>query len=335
MASVLPSPAARTASSRISASTATYFFLPTVSPATICARAAARAPACAATLPPPGVGEGEATEPTNSLTDSPPLMAVRTFRSSTMSGEKLRSRTWRAAASNSTRSGTRPTSSLHVGVTPRASASIRTMSYAWCSGVFSVSTRFIETCAWPSTSKPSPFTYFRPPAEPRTALATSLATGMLDAGPSRRMHGRGAEVRSPLGRGADLGSNSLELATADVGQVFAIRPRGGALVEEDGDAELSADALAEGARERDAVFHRRPFERNEGHDVGRAHPGMFAGVRREVDALLRLADAGEGGIGHDIDGRDEGDDAPVVAGVGAGIEDVRAGRRTSGERRLL
>ena len=31
-------------------------------------------------------------------------------------------------------------------------------TYAWWSGVFSVSTRFIDTCACPSTSKPRPFT---------------------------------------------------------------------------------------------------------------------------------------------------------------------------------
>ena len=129
------------------------------------------------------MGDGDATEPTNPLSDSPPEMAVRTFRSSTISAEKLRRRTWRAAASNSTRSGTRPTSSLQVGETPRASASMRTMSYAWWSGVFSVSTRFIDTCAWPSTSKARPFTYLRPPTDPRTDFATSFATGMFEAGP--------------------------------------------------------------------------------------------------------------------------------------------------------
>src|SRR5689334_2361403 len=67
--SVLTRPAALSPSSRISASTETYFFLPAVSPATICASAAPNAPTWAATLPPPGVGAEEATAPTNPETD--------------------------------------------------------------------------------------------------------------------------------------------------------------------------------------------------------------------------------------------------------------------------
>ena len=52
---------------------------------------------------------------------------------------------------------------------------------------------------------------------------------------------------------------------------------------------------------------------------------MLAAVRREVDQRVRLADAGERGVDHDVDRRDEGDDAAIVARVGARVEHVRAG----------
>ena len=67
----------------------------------------------------------------------------------------------------------------------------------------------------------------------------------------------GPEVGRALRRRADLVANALELAAADVGEILAIGARGGALVEEDGDPELAPDALAELAREGDAVLHRR------------------------------------------------------------------------------
>jgi hypothetical protein len=42
----------------------------------------------------------------------------------------------------------------------------------------------------------------------------------------------------------------------------------------------------------------------------------------QVDVLVRLANAGECGVDNDVYGGDEGDDAAIVAGVGAGVEDV-------------
>ena len=50
---------------------------------------------------------------------------------------------------------------------------------------------------------------------------------------------------------------------------------------------------------------------------------MLADVCREIDAVLCFTNAGEGRIGGDGDWRDEGDDAPVVARVGACVEHVR------------
>src|SRR5262245_44931006 len=91
--------------------------------------------------------------------------------------------------------------------------------------------------------------------------------------------------------GFHLVANSLELAAADVGEVFARGGRRGALVQEHWNLELAADAFAERAREDDAVLHRRSLERDEGNDVGRAHARMFARVMIEIDLLASDAHA--------------------------------------------
>ena len=77
-------------------------------------------------------------------------------------------------------------------------------------------------------------------------------------------------------RRADLLADLLELAAPNVGEILAHGTRRRALVEEHGNAELLADALAERAREGDALLHRRALERNEGHDIGGAHARMRA-----------------------------------------------------------
>ena len=81
-----------------------------------------------------------------------------------------------------------------------------------------------------------------------------------------------------------------------------------------------AHALAERAGEGDAVLHRRAFERNERHDVRRAHARMLARVRREIDAVARDGDAGERGVDRVLDRRDEGDHRAVVRLVGRHVE---------------
>src|SRR5215210_6029430 len=139
------------------------------------------------------------------------------------------------------------------------------------------------------------------------------------------MHGRRTEVRCALWRPAYVILQTLELSTSHVGEVLAIGTRRGALVEEDGNLQLAADALAELACEGDAVLHRRPLEGNERDDVGGAHPWMLTGVRGEVYPVYGLSDAGKSRFGDDLHRRDEGDDAAVVARVGAGVEQVGAG----------
>jgi len=136
------------------------------------------------------------------------------------------------------------------------------------------------------------------------------------------VHGRRTEVGRALWRLPDLGANAFELAAAHVGEVLAVGARRGALVEEDGDAELAPHALAERAREGDAVLHRCAFERDEGDDVGGAHARMLAGVGGEIYVRSGGRNAREGRIGDRVDRRDEGDDAAVVTRVGARVEDV-------------
>src|SRR5215213_3098401 len=139
------------------------------------------------------------------------------------------------------------------------------------------------------------------------------------------MHRRWTEVRRALGRAADVVAQPLELAAPDVGEILAVGTRRGALVEEDRDAELAADALTELARERDAVLHRRSLERDEGDDVGRAHAGMLAGVARQIYLVYGFSDSSEGRIGHHADVGDEGDDAAVVARVRARVQQIGSG----------
>ena len=80
------------------------------------------------------------------------LTAMRTISSSAIPVERrcLR-RKWRPA-STSARLGTRPTISVPVTRTPRASALRHTSSKATCRGVTAISVRFIETCAMPYSS---------------------------------------------------------------------------------------------------------------------------------------------------------------------------------------
>src|SRR6185503_17916624 len=72
-----------------------------------------------------------------------------------------------------------------------------------------------------------------------------------------------AKVRLPrCGAGVHLIANAFELAAAYVGEIFARWARRRALVEEDGNLQIAANALTQRASEHDTVFHRRAFERN-------------------------------------------------------------------------
>jgi hypothetical protein len=92
-----------------------------------------------------------------------------------------------------------------------------------------------------------------------------------------------------------------------------------------GQPEAPRHLLADGARERHAVRHRRPFDRHEGHDVHRAQARMFSLVRAQVDALERALEEGEDGGGQRGEVAGEGEHAAVVVAVGLRVEDAHAG----------
>ena len=68
-----------------------------------------------------------------------------------------------------------PTISLHTASVPASRAAAATASKATCGGVTSMSTRFIDTCASPSTRRPRAFTAGKPPDAVRTFFAIALA----------------------------------------------------------------------------------------------------------------------------------------------------------------
>src|SRR5512141_2304313 len=116
-----------------------------------------------------------------------------------------------------------------------------------------------------------------------------------------------SKVGLALGISPDLVAQSLELPASHVGEILPRITRCRALVEIDRDAQLLSYALAELFGERDAVFHRRIFERNEWNDVGSSDPGMLTGVLPQIDALGRCANSLESCLNGMIDGHDERD----------------------------
>ena len=106
------------------------------------------------------------------------------------------------------------------------------------------------------------------------------------------MRRRGAEVGRPAG-GRHLRRQPFELAAADVFEVPARRVRRRLLVEVHRHVKPLGDRGAGLLRQRHAVGHRRAFDRDEGHDVDRAHARVFAAVRAQIDIGDRALDERE------------------------------------------
>ncbi len=161
----------------ICASTAAYFFLPIVNPATIATRPAPIAPAWAAAEPPPGVAVAAANSSRNETGFVCGAEADEsTSRDSrTCSLSKASSCVYQTAASTRASWGIKPTSSLWRIPTPYRWASRRMVSTTRAMGVSRKFVRFIETWARPSTRSPNALTWRSPPDECRIALAIFLA----------------------------------------------------------------------------------------------------------------------------------------------------------------
>src|SRR5436190_24247731 len=89
----------------------------------------------------------------------------------------------------------------------------------------------------------------------------------------------------------DFFAQSLEFTAPSVSEILARGRSGRTLVEINRNLQLAANSLSKPAAEGDAVFHRRAFERNEGHDIGGTDPGVLTTVLAEVDALRGRFDA--------------------------------------------
>jgi hypothetical protein len=83
---------------------------------------------------------------------------------------------------------------------------------------------------------------------------------------------------------------------------------------------LASHAFTKYACKRDALLHRRPFERNERDDIRRPHPRMLPRVSREVDQIPRLRDPGECRVDRGVSRGDERDHRAIVRDVCRDIE---------------
>ena len=135
------------------------------------------------------------------------------------------------------------------------------------------------------------------------------------------MHPGRAEVGLPATL-VDLGLEPLVLPTSDVGELLAVRPRGGPGVEEDREVEPRRDPFSEGARQGDAVVDRRRGERDERDDVHRADARVLADVAVHIDLVDGRGDQPLQRLGHRAILAGEREHRPVVAGIARPVEQV-------------
>jgi len=139
------------------------------------------------------------------------------------------------------------------------------------------------------------------------------------------MHAGLAEVGMSCGVGGDLGADAFELAAANVFQSLTFGSAGRSFVEVDGNLEALPYLLADVVGHGHAVFNGDAVDGDERDDIGRAHAGMRAGMRVEVDQLSGFAHPANSGFLNGFALTDQGDDAAVVVGVHFAVEQVNAG----------
>ena len=104
---------------------------------------------------------------------------------------------------------------------------------------------------------------------------------------------RRSEIGRPL-RVGHLGGQPFELPAPDVLETPPRRARLSGFVQEDGQAEALRDRRRHSTGELDALSHRRVPERDERQHVDRAHAGMRAPVRSQIDRSDGAVDQREG-----------------------------------------
>ena len=113
-------------------------------------------------------------------------------------------------------------------------------------------------------------------------------------------------------------------AATNLLQLAALIPARGLAVVIGGDVQLLPQARPEIVREVDADAHRKVGERHKGHDVGRPHSRMLATVAAQVDPFRGNGGTGDRRIDRERRLRDEGDDHPVVGGIGLDVDHAGA-----------
>jgi hypothetical protein len=145
-----------------------------------------------------------------------------------------------------------------------------------------------------------------------------------DGRSSRRMKARLSEVRRAIRIARDRLAQALELPFADVRQIHAIRARGRALIEIDGDLQLLGDSATRLSRQGDALLHRDAANGDEWDDIRRADAGVLSAMLVEVNEFGRAARGAHGGFHGSLRFGDEGDHRAVVISIHLAIEHENA-----------
>jgi hypothetical protein len=133
-----------------------------------------------------------------------------------------------------------------------------------------------------------------------------------------------AEIRLACRVARNVRTNALELPAPYVFQILPFRRSCGRLIEINGDLKSFPDLFANVTRHGDTVFNSYAINRNEGHDVGSAHPGMRSLVLVQINQLGGLTDAPDRSLLNRLPLPDESDDAAIVISVHLAIEQKNA-----------
>ena len=137
------------------------------------------------------------------------------------------------------------------------------------------------------------------------------------------VEGTGAEVGRFARKVGTLGQPFV-FALAAYGEIFALGGEGRGLVAVGGHAELSGDALGEGAGHGGALLEGDAADGDEREHVCGSDARVCAGVAAHVDELSCASHAAESGLHHGLGLADEGDDGAVGGLSGVYVEHFHA-----------
>src|ERR1019366_3573870 len=150
-----------------------------------------------------------------------------------------------------------------------------------------------------------------------------------------RVDRRGTLIGGALRVAADRLAQTLELATAHVGEVAPLGPPGGLLVEVDRDGKLGAHAGAQPPGGLYADRHVVGPDRHEGNHIGGPEARVGALVAGKVDQPGGSGDAAKGALTGCLSLAHEGDYAAVVVAVALAVHQGHARRAGDGGHDLV